>query len=301
MRKSFLFAIICFLTLSLCGCTAINYFVCENEDGNISYGAIFVFEEDKFKTPADYGEAKDFATEKLVEQGLLVINKAKQLEDENEDENFKINVVTKLNGVDISSFASISESVVTITNPETLEDIKSADEIYYSVVFKTADDYSAFNSESSIAESIPIKEKTFFEIKNGSKRTYDFGLTIESLSYIDEIKTKFSSYLKEGTSDIDYTYIDFSYSYITPHKQIKSNADETKKIGQLYYHTWIVDQSTMTQNVEIYASYPNPVGYYVTSLALSALLTLIFIGLHVYKKINSKHKIRKIEVEKTNN
>ena len=65
MRKSVLFAIICFLTLSLCGCTAINYFVCENSEGNISYGAMFSFEEEKFKSTQDFNKAKNyFITEK---------------------------------------------------------------------------------------------------------------------------------------------------------------------------------------------------------------------------------------------
>ena len=289
MRKSFLFAIICFLTLSLCGCTSINYFVCENEHGNISYGAIFSFEEDKFKSTQDYNKAQNYTSEKLIEQGLLVLEKAKLLESEHEDENLKINVTSKLNGIEISSFAKITAGIVIITNQQTLDNIKSSNEMIYSVVFKTFDDYTAFNEGSSSGESTPISEKTFFQIKKGSKRTYNFGAMIENLASIEEIKTNFASYLKEG-GEIDYNYIDFSYSYITPHKQIKSNASKTRKVGELYYHTWNVNPSTMTAEVAIYTSYPNAVGYYVSSLIASAILTLGFVGAHMFKKLKNKNK-----------
>lgn len=301
MRKSLLLAIVCFLILSLCGCSAINYFVCENEKGNISYGVIFIFYEDKFKTSQDFTDAKVYTTNKLIEQGLLTLEKAKQIESESEDENFKINIIAKLNNVDISTFASINQNIITITNEQILAEIKSSSEFIYSVVFKSIDDYSAFNSGSTSAESTEINEKTFFEIKKGSKRTINFASTIESLSYIYEIKTKFASYLKEGTSDIDYNKINFSYSYITPHRQIKSNASTIEKSGELYYHTWLVDSNTMTANLEIYSNYPNPVGYYVTSLALSVALTLIFIGVHLCKNIKNKSKTVNTKTEIINN
>ena len=78
---------------------------------------------------------------------------------------------------------------------------------------------------------------------------------------------------------------DFVYSYSSPNRKIKSNADVKFLNSDLYFHVWKVEEEKLNKNNEVilWLSQINYGVWYISVLIIVIVPTTIFLAVHHYR------------------
>lgn len=160
--------------------------------------------------------------------------------------------------------------------------------------FANNDAYKIYTNYADSAKTEPIKTEGFFVTKYSTIAVNPLGTPTEILGgkcifeYFNNLKDNYLNAHFSADVVEKFPKLTMTYSFISTSARVHSDADEKVLTTAGYLHTWGIDESNYSREIEIYSLSANPAVWYLIAITLTMWFVAIYLIVIYFKKPKTK-------------